>query len=198
MPVGRRPAWAWLVGRDDETAATLAVLGSGPTTRQELAALVDPVAGLAALHTPRRRPRNRTPPRQRHDHTMDHLGHAGCLLRRWNRRPLQRAGVAAPALPGGLSGPARRAWRLSNLAVLGLTLALTLNFWVEAQRTGRYWNWQPYVSWALITWLAMSGYRRSRFQLHWRRWQIAVLGVAGLAFLGIGVWTLVVAILEQT
>ena len=98
----------------------------------------------------------------------------------------------------GLSGPARRAWRLSNLAVLGLTLVLTLNFWVEAQRTGRYWNWQPYVSWALITWLAMSGYRRSRFQLHWRRWQIAVLGVAGLAFLGIGVWTLVVAILEQT
>ncbi len=54
MFAGRAPAraWAWLVGRDDETAATLAVLGSGPTTRQELAALVDPVAGLAALHTP--------------------------------------------------------------------------------------------------------------------------------------------------
>ncbi len=98
----------------------------------------------------------------------------------------------------GLSGPAQRAWRLSNLAVLGLTLALTLNFWVEAQRTGRYWNWQPYVSWALITWLAMSGYRRSRFQLHWQRWQIGVLGVAGLVFLGIGVWTLTAAILRQT
>lgn len=49
---GRAPAraWAWLAGRGDETVATLAVLGSGPATRQELAALVDPVAGLAALH----------------------------------------------------------------------------------------------------------------------------------------------------
>jgi hypothetical protein len=97
----------------------------------------------------------------------------------------------------GLSGPAQRAWRLSNLAVLGITLGLTLNFWVEAQQTGRFWNWQPYISWALITWLAMSGYRRSRFQLHWQRWQIGVLGVAGLAFLGIGVWTLALAILGR-
>lgn len=97
----------------------------------------------------------------------------------------------------GLSGPAQRAWRLSNLAVLGLTLGLTLNFAVEAQQTGRYWNWQPYISWALITWLAMSGYRRSRFQLHWQRWQIGVLGIAGLAFLGIGVWTLALAILGR-
>ncbi len=52
MFAARAPAraWAWLAGRDDETAATLAVLGSGPATRHELAALVDPVAGLAALH----------------------------------------------------------------------------------------------------------------------------------------------------
>jgi hypothetical protein len=54
MFAGRAPAraWAWLAGRDDETAVTLAVLSSGPATRQELAALVDPVAGLAALHAP--------------------------------------------------------------------------------------------------------------------------------------------------
>ncbi len=51
MFAARAPAraWAWLAGRGDETAATLAVLGSGPATRHELAALVDPVAGLAAL-----------------------------------------------------------------------------------------------------------------------------------------------------
>lgn len=97
----------------------------------------------------------------------------------------------------GLMGPAQRAWRLSALAVLGLTLGLTLNFWVEAQHTGRYWNWQPYISWALITWLAISGYRRSRFQLHWQRWQIGVLSLAGLAFLGIGVWTLALAMLGR-
>ncbi len=66
MFAARAPAraWAWLAGRDDETAATLAVLGSGPATRHELAALVDPVAGLAALHAPPAPTRTEPNPRE--------------------------------------------------------------------------------------------------------------------------------------
>lgn len=41
-------AWAWLVGRGDETVVTLALLGSGPWTRAELAALQDTLAGMTA------------------------------------------------------------------------------------------------------------------------------------------------------
>ncbi|MBK9230530.1 MAG: cytochrome c biogenesis protein ResB [Anaerolineae bacterium] len=45
-------AWAWLNGQADETAATLALLGSGPWTRAELAALQDALAGMVASGTP--------------------------------------------------------------------------------------------------------------------------------------------------
>ena len=41
-------AWAWLNGRAGDTAVTLALLGSGPWTRAELAALQDALAGIAA------------------------------------------------------------------------------------------------------------------------------------------------------
>ena len=45
-------AWAWLVGRPDETIATLALLGSGPWTRAELAALQDALAGMTTAAAP--------------------------------------------------------------------------------------------------------------------------------------------------
>ena len=44
-------AWAWLVGRADETIVTLALLGSGPWTRAELAALQDALAGMTAARS---------------------------------------------------------------------------------------------------------------------------------------------------
>lgn len=45
-------AWAWLNGHPDETAVTLALLGSGPWTRAELAALQDALAGITASTPP--------------------------------------------------------------------------------------------------------------------------------------------------
>lgn len=51
---GKSPtrAWAWLVGRPDETIATLALLGSGPWTRAEMAALQDILAGISVAAAP--------------------------------------------------------------------------------------------------------------------------------------------------
>ena len=82
----------------------------------------------------------------------------------------------------GLSGPARRAWRLSGLSLLALTLALTLDFWLQAQRSGFYWPQEPLTTWALILWLLTLGYRRSRFQLTLTRWQLALLSLTALVF----------------
>lgn len=45
-------AWAWLVGRGDETIVTVGLLGSGPWTHVELSALQDSLAGLAAVSSP--------------------------------------------------------------------------------------------------------------------------------------------------
>ena len=80
----------------------------------------------------------------------------------------------------GLSGPARRAWRLSSISLLGLTAALTLNFWLQAQRTGYYWPQEPFAAWAVILWLLTLGYRRSRFQLALARWQLSLLSLTAL------------------
>jgi len=80
----------------------------------------------------------------------------------------------------GLSGPARRAWRLSGISLLGLTAALTLNFWLQAQRTGHYWPQEPFAAWAVILWLLTLGYRRSRFQLALARWQLSLLSLTAL------------------
>ena len=80
----------------------------------------------------------------------------------------------------GLSGPARRAWRLSGISLLGLTAALTLNFWLQAQRTGHYWPQESFAAWAVILWLLTLGYRRSRFQLTLARWQLSLLSLTAL------------------
>jgi hypothetical protein len=80
----------------------------------------------------------------------------------------------------GLSGPARRAWRLSGISLLALTAALTLNFWLQAQRTGHYWPQEPFAAWAVILWLLTLGYRRSRFQLALTRWQLSLLSLTAL------------------
>ena len=80
----------------------------------------------------------------------------------------------------GLSGPARRAWRLSGISLLALTAALTLNFWVQTQRSGSYWPQEPVTAWALILWLLSLGYRRSRFQLVLTRGQLSLLSLTAL------------------
>ncbi len=80
----------------------------------------------------------------------------------------------------GLSGPARRAWRLSGISLLALTAALTLNFWLQAQRTGHYWPQESFAAWAVILWLLTLGYRRSRFQLALNRWQLSLLSLTAL------------------
>ena len=94
----------------------------------------------------------------------------------------------------GLSGPARRAWRLSSISLLALTAALTLNFWLHAQRTGGYWSWEPAMIWALILWLLLLAYRRSRFQLALTRGQLSALSLITLAFFLVEAGLLIIAL----
>ncbi len=83
------------------------------------------------------------------------------------RRPFQE----------GLSRPARRAWRFSGVSLLALTAALTLAFWLQAERSGAYWPREPAMSWALILWLLTLAYRRSRFQLALTPRQLSLLSL---------------------
>lgn len=94
----------------------------------------------------------------------------------------------------GLSAPARRAWRLSGVSLLALTAALTLNFWLQAQRSGGFWSWQPAMIWALILWLLLLAYRRSRFQLALSRGQLSALSLTTLAFFLIEAGLLIIAL----
>lgn len=96
----------------------------------------------------------------------------------------------------GLSAPARRAWRLSGFSLLALTAALTLNFWLHAQRTGGYWSWEPVMTWALILWLLLLAYRRSRFQLALTRGQLSALSLTTLAFFLIEAGLLIIALIR--
>lgn len=89
-------------------------------------------------------------------------------------------GAALPA-PAGLD---RLAYRLTAIAFPIWTLGpLILGaVWAEVS-WGRYWNWDPKETWALITWLAYAAYLHARATAGWKGAKSSGIGLIGFATL---------------
>jgi cytochrome c-type biogenesis protein CcsB len=64
--------------------------------------------------------------------------------------------------------------------------------WAE-NAWGRYWNWDPKETWALVTWLVFAAYLHARATAGWRGRKAAWLAIAGLScfvfnYFGVNIW----------
>jgi cytochrome c-type biogenesis protein CcsB len=50
--------------------------------------------------------------------------------------------------------------------------------WAEVS-WGRYWNWDPKETWALITWLAYAAYLHARATAGWKGTKASVVSLIG-------------------
>lgn len=81
-------------------------------------------------------------------------------------------------------------WRYASLALVCDTAMLLAGTLWARSAWGRYWNWDPVETWALVTWLALAAllHARGAFRLSPRAagvWMVATWILAVLTFLGV-------------
>jgi cytochrome c-type biogenesis protein CcsB len=85
------------------------------------------------------------------------------------------------------------AYRLFRFVFPLWTFAIVAGaIWAE-NAWGRYWNWDPKETWALVTWLVFAAYLHARATAGWRGRKAAWLALAGLScfvfnYFGVNIW----------